>query len=87
MRHGRTEVSAMTLKLVLTIFQVMASVFLIAVILLQSGRSSGLSGAVAGAAENFMSRSKAKTWDGKLAKATTWVAVAFIVLTLVLSLI
>ena len=33
------------------------------------------------------SKNKAKTWDSKLAKLTKWVALLFVVLTLVLSLI
>ena len=41
----------------------------------------------AGAADSFLSRNKANTWDAKLAKATKWVAIAFMVLTLVLSLL
>ena len=43
-----------TLKLVLTIVQVLAALFLIAVVLLQSGKSAGLSGAIAGVADTFM---------------------------------
>ena len=43
--------------------------------------------AIAGAADSFLSKSKASTWDAKLARATKWIAIAFMVLTLVLSLI
>ena len=76
-----------TLRLVFTIVQLLASVFLIAVVLLQSGKSSGLSGAVAGGAETFFSKGKAKTMDATLAKMTKWVALGFVVLTLVLNLL
>ena len=75
-----------TLVIVLSVLQVLTSLFLIAVILLQSGKRSGLSGAIAGVADTFMAKNKAKTWDGKLAKMTKWVAVSFILLTLVLTL-
>ena len=44
------------LKIVLTVIEVLASLFLIAVVLLQSGKSAGLSGAIAGAADSFMSK-------------------------------
>ena len=71
----------------LTILQLIAGLFLTAVVLLQSGKRSGLSGAIAGGADTFMTKSKAKTWDAKLAKMTKWVAIAFAVLTLVLNLI
>lgn len=75
------------LTLALTIVQLIASVFLIAVVLLQSGKSSGLSGAVAGGAETFFSKGKAKSIDSTLAKMTKWVALGFVVLTLVLNLL
>ena len=75
------------MTIVLTILLLLTEVFLIAVVLLQSGKRSGLSGAISGAADTFMSKSKAKTWDAKLAKMTKWVALAFVVLVLVLNLI
>lgn len=75
------------LKIVITVIQMLAGVFLIAVVLLQSGKSAGLSGAIAGGMDTFMSKNKAKTWDSKLAKWTKWVAIIFMLLTLILSLI
>lgn len=75
------------LRIVLTVIQVLTALFLVCVVLLQSGKNAGLSGAIAGAADSFMSRNKATTWDARLARATKWVAAAFILLTLVLSLI
>ena len=75
------------LALVFTIIQLLAGLFLIAVVLLQSGKSAGLSGSIAGGADTFFSKGKAKTLDAKLAKMTKWVAIAFIVLTLALSII
>lgn len=74
-------------KLVLTIIQLLTCLFLIAVVLLQSGKRSGLSGAISGAADTFMSKQKATTLDGKLAKMTKWVGLAFALLTLTLNLI
>ena len=75
------------MKFALTIIQLLCGLVLIAVVMLQSGKSAGLSGAIAGAADSFLSKSKASTWDAKLARATKWIAIAFMVLTLVLSLI
>lgn len=75
------------LRIVLTVIQVLTALFLICVVLLQSGKNAGLSGAIAGAADSFMSKNKATTWDAKLAKSTKWVAALFIILTLVLSLL
>ncbi len=75
------------LTLVLTIIQLLACLFLIIVVLLQSGKRSGLSGAIAGGADTFMSKEKAGTWDSKLAKMTKWVGLAFVVLTLALNIL
>ena len=76
-----------TPKLILTILLLAMNVFLTAVILLQEGKTSGLSGAIAGGADTFLSKNKAKTWDAKLARWTKWVAVAFVILCLAISLL
>ena len=75
------------MKIAITIIQLLTTLFLTTVVLLQSGKRSGLSGAIAGGADTFMTKSKAKTWDGKLAKMTKWVGLAFVILTLILNLI
>ena len=77
----------MTIKLIITILQVLSGLAVTIVVLMQSGKSAGLSGAIAGGAETFMSKGKAKTLDAKLAKATKWFALAFVALTLVLNII
>ena len=74
-------------KIILTVLEVIASVALIAVVLLQSGKEAGLSGALAGNNESYMNKSKLGGLDKVLAKATKWIALAWILLTLVLSLI
>ncbi|HHU23023.1 MAG TPA: preprotein translocase subunit SecG [Clostridiales bacterium] len=75
------------MSLFLTIIQLLSALFLIVVVLLQSGKRSGLSGAIAGGAETFLSKTKAKSIDSKLAKMTKWIALLFAVLTLILNLI
>ena len=75
------------LKLILTILQLLSGLAVTVVVLLQSGKSAGLSGAIAGGAETLLSKGKAKSLDAKLAKATKWFAIVFVVLTLVLNLI
>ncbi|GHU86943.1 hypothetical protein FACS1894202_00070 [Clostridia bacterium] len=72
---------------VVAIVQAVFALVLILIVLLQSGKRSGLSGAIAGGMDTFMSRNQARTWDAKLAKATKWVAIAFILLTLSLMVI
>ena len=75
------------MKFALTIIQLLCGLVLIAVVMLQSGKSAGLSGAIAGGVDTFLSKNKAKTWDAKLTKMTQWVAIVFMVLTLILCLI
>lgn len=74
------------LQIVLTILQLLSGLALTAIVLMQSGKSAGL-GAVSGGADTFLSKGKAKTWDAKLAKATKWFALAFVLLTLILNLV
>jgi preprotein translocase subunit SecG len=75
------------LKTIVLVLEVLASVALIAIVLLQSGKEAGLSGAIAGNSDSYMSKSKNGGLDKKLASATKWVALAWIVLTLVISLL
>lgn len=75
------------LKLVLSVLLVVLDLVLIAVVMLQSGKSAGLSGAIAGGAETFLSKNKAKSLDAKLAKMTKWVAFTFMLLAVVVSLV
>ena len=74
-------------KLVFTIIEVIVAFLLTVIVLVQSGKSSGLSGAIAGVGDTFLSKDKASTLDGKLAKATKWVAIAFVVLVLVVNIL
>ncbi len=71
-----------TLTIIITILQLLSGLAVTAIVLMQSGKSAGLSGAISGGADTFLSKGKAKTWDAKLAKATKWFALAFVLLTL-----
>ena len=75
------------LKVILTVLEVIASVALIVVVLVQSGKEAGLSGAIAGNSDSYMNKSKMGGLDKMLAKATKWIALVWIILTLILSLI
>ena len=68
-----------------TILQLLAALILIAIVLFQSGKSQGLSGTIGGIADSYMAKSKAKSIDAKLAKATKWVGAIFVVLTLIIN--
>ena len=71
----------------LIILEALCSIALIAVVLLQSGKEAGLSGALTGASESYMNKNKKGGMDKMLATSTKWIALAWIVLTLVLSLV
>ena len=75
------------LKYILIALEVIASVALIVVVLLQSGKEAGLSGAIAGTTDTYMGKNKGNTLDKLASKATKWIALAWGVLTLVLNLI
>lgn len=74
----------MNLRLVLMILISIASVVLIASILLQSGRSAGLSGSIGGGAEQLFGKKKSKGYEAILSRITTVAAVLFIAISLTL---
>jgi len=75
------------LTIIFTILQVLCGLVVILAVLFQSGKSAGLSGAIGGMADTFMSKGKAKSFDAKLAKATKWIGAVFIALTLLLNIL
>lgn len=70
----------------LLILQIVSSIGVIATVLLQSGKSAGLSGAISGGAESFMGGKK-KGMDGLLSRLSTIFAVSFLVLTLLITIL
>ena len=74
-------------EIILVVLEVIASLALILVVLFQSGKESGLSGALAGGSETSLSKNKIGGLDKKLAASTKWVALVWVLLTLVLSLV
>ena len=77
------------LRIVLIVLEVLASVALTTVVLLQSGKEAGLSSAIAGGNnDTYLSKnSKAGSLDKKLASSTKWIALVWILLALALSLV
>ncbi len=72
------------MKTVFMIIQVLASLVLIGSILLQSGKSAGLSGSIAGGAEQLWGKQKGRGYEALLSKVTTIGAVAFIITSIIL---
>ena len=75
------------METILIILEALCSVALIAVVLLQSGKEAGLSGALTGASESYMNKNKKGGFDKVLASSTKWIALAWVLLTLALSLV
>ena len=73
------------MKIVVIILQILVSLGLIATVLLQSGKSAGLSGAIAGGAESIFGRKKGM--DELLGKISAGLAIGFLLLTLLISLL
>jgi len=72
---------------VVRVIHLILSLVLIAVVLLQSGKAQGLSGAIAGGSETFFGKNKGRTIDAILSKWTSVVAIAFLVTSIVLFLL
>ena len=75
------------MEIFLIVLECLASIALIAAVLVQSGKEAGLSGTLAGNSETYMSKNNLGGWDKKLASWTKWIALVWIVLTLLLSLV
>ena len=68
----------------LMIVLLLSSLVLIASILMQSGNSDGLSGSIAGGAEQLFGKKKSRGYDALLSRITTVCAVIYIILSLVI---
>ena len=73
------------LRTILTVIFILVCVVLVVIVLMQEGKSAGL-GAISGAAETYWGKNKGRSMEGALVKITRWLAVAFIVLTVILNL-
>jgi len=71
------------LEIITTVFHVVFSLGLIVSVILMSGRSAGLSGAIAGGAETFFG--KRKGMDDLLGKVAAGLAIAFLITSLILT--
>ena len=74
-------------EIILGIDLILLSVAIIVLVLLQEGKSAGLSGAIAGGAETFFGKNKSRTMESKLVLITKIIAISFFVLALVATLL
>lgn len=73
------------LRTILTIVFILICIALVALVLLQEGKSAGL-GAISGAAETYWGKNKGRSMEGKLVSITRWLAVGFIVIAAILNI-
>ncbi|ATO49055.1 MULTISPECIES: preprotein translocase subunit SecG [Brevibacillus] len=73
------------LALLAKIFLIVSAIGLILVVLLQSGKSAGLSGAISGGAEQLVGKQKARGMDAVLGKITVVLAVVFMLSAILLA--
>lgn len=74
----------LSLDIIVNIAHIIFALSIIIIVLLQSGKSAGLSGSIAGGAETFFGKNKGRTIDALLGKYTTFAAIAFLVTSVVL---
>ncbi len=72
------------IQIILNILHIIFAVSIIIIVLLQSGKSAGLSGSIAGGAETFFGKNKGRTIDALLSKYTSFAAIAFLVTSILL---
>ncbi len=73
------------MNIVLTVVLLLAAIFLVAVVLIQGGKSEGMSGAITGgSSETFLGKNKSAKTDKLLDRLTVIVATCFVILVLVI---
>lgn len=75
------------IEIIIGILVILVSLVIIAAIILQQGRRSGINGAISGGADTFLSKNKARTVDATLSRATKYVAILFFILAIVANVI
>lgn len=74
------------LRVIVTVVYVLICIGLVVVVLMQEGKSAGLSGAINGVADTYWGKNKGRSMEGALTKITRILAALFIVLSIVLNL-
>ncbi len=75
-----------TVRIFLMIVFVLVSIALTIIVLMQESKASGLSGTIAGAADSYWGRNKARSAEGKLVLITRCLVIAFLLIALVLNM-
>lgn len=70
----------------LTILFVIVSLVLVVIVLMQEGKSAGLTGSINGMADTYWGKNKGRSWEGKLQKATRILVIVFFVIAVILNM-
>ena len=73
-------------EIILGALVILVSLAIIIAVLFQEGRRAGINGAISGAADTFLSKNKARTFDAFLARWTKYVAILFFILAISLTI-
>lgn len=76
-----------TVLIILKVVYVLVCIGLIAVVLIQQGKTAGLSGAISGVGESYWGKNKARSMEGGLHKLTVALTVVFLVFTMLINII
>jgi len=74
-------------QIIVSIFHIIFALSLTVIVLLQSAKSEGLSGSIAGGAETFFGKNKGRTIDALLSKYTSVAAIAFLITSIIMYLL
>lgn len=74
------------LRVIVTAIFVIICIALTVIVLLQEGKSAGLTGAISGVADTYWGKNKGRSMEGALEKGTKYLAISFIVLSVLLNL-
>lgn len=75
------------MRVFLVIVQFVVCITLIISVLLQPGKSAGLSGSIAGGAEQLFGKQRSKGYEALFAKVTTASAILFMILSVILVIV
>ena len=73
------------LRIVLQVILILVCIALVAIVLMQEGKTQGL-GAIGGVAESYWGKNKGRSMEGALVKITKYLVIAFIVIAVILNI-
>lgn len=74
------------LETVIMVIYALVCIALTVIVLMQEGKSAGLTGAISGVADTYWGKNKGRSMEGTMEKSTKILAILFILLSIVLNL-